>query len=136
MNVQLIMAVVISTVTTLLGRITVPVTVAGGWILMNILAMVTELTQKYCSASLVILFICTNICIQCSPLCYDQMFFFVHADTNECIEQTSGCDQICRNTPGSYYCECLVGYRLHTDNHTCNGTQKQHTSSKYSVKMV
>ena len=76
MNVQLIiMAVVISTVTTLLGRITVPVTVAGDWILMNILAMVTELAQKYCSASLVILFICMNICIQCSPLCYDQMFF-------------------------------------------------------------
>ena len=35
MNVQLyteIMAVVISTVTTLLGRITVPVTVAGDWV--------------------------------------------------------------------------------------------------------
>ena len=44
MNVQLKMVVVISTVTTLLGHITVPVTVAGDWILMNILAMVNLAT--------------------------------------------------------------------------------------------
>ena len=42
-------------------------------------------------------------------------------DTDECVEQSSGCTQICNNTPGNYYCTCNVGYSLDADNHTCSG---------------
>ena len=31
------------------------------------------------------------------------------------------CDQECINTPGSYSCHCIYGYRLNADNHTCAG---------------
>ena len=40
-------------------------------------------------------------------------------DIDECIEGTSGCNQVCSNTLGSYECSCERGYELDTDNHTC-----------------
>ncbi|XP_041797887.1 complement C1r subcomponent-like [Chelmon rostratus] len=46
-------------------------------------------------------------------------------DIDECSEQDPGdgsgplCSQICINTPGSYYCSCHNGYKLHLDQHTC-----------------
>ena len=42
-------------------------------------------------------------------------------DTNECKEHSSGCTQICNNTPGSYFCTCHAGYIVDSNNHTCNG---------------
>ena len=93
------MVVVISTVTTLLGHITVPVTVAGDWILMNILAMVKQLFR----------FLVLRMPVS------------IFTDTNECQENISGCSQICTNNPGSYVCTCYIGYSLDADNHTCNG---------------
>ena len=56
------MVVVISTVTTLLGHITVPVTVAGDWILMNILAMVKQLFRFLVLRMPVSIFTDTNEC--------------------------------------------------------------------------
>ena len=40
-------------------------------------------------------------------------------DIDECIEGTSGCNQLCFNTLGSYECSCERGYELHSDYHTC-----------------
>uniref|UniRef100_A0A1X7UBP4 Uncharacterized protein n=1 Tax=Amphimedon queenslandica TaxID=400682 RepID=A0A1X7UBP4_AMPQE len=40
-------------------------------------------------------------------------------DINECSVANGGCQQTCINTPGSYYCSCLSGYRLTNDNTTC-----------------
>ena len=46
-----------------------------------------------------------------------------HSDIDECTEGTSGCDHNCTNTDGSYYCTCLDGYELESDNHTCTGDE-------------
>ena len=42
-------------------------------------------------------------------------------DTNECLINQGGCEQTCVNTYGSYFCECNLGYRLHTDGQSCLG---------------
>ena len=44
-----------------------------------------------------------------------------HSDIDECLEELDGCEQICTNTDGSYYCTCMDGYELGSDNHTCTG---------------
>ena len=44
-----------------------------------------------------------------------------HSDIDECEERTDGCDHNCTNTDGSYYCTCMDGYELESDNHTCTG---------------
>ena len=43
-------------------------------------------------------------------------------DVDECTRGTSGCDHNCTNTNGSYYCTCMDGYVLESDNHTCTGS--------------
>ena len=45
----------------------------------------------------------------------------VHTDIDECSMGTSGCQQLCFNTNGSYYCQCNTGYRLMNDNTSCTG---------------
>ena len=45
--------------------------------------------------------------------------YFVNncADVNECVEDTHSCDlnsTVCRNTNGSYECDCLPGYSRRT----------------------
>ena len=47
--------------------------------------------------------------------------FNFNADIDECAINTDGCDQICTNTNGSFYCSCNTGYRLNVDNKTCDG---------------
>ena len=44
-------------------------------------------------------------------------------DINECASYNGlgTCQQICTNTPGSYYCGCYAGYTLAADSHHCNG---------------
>ena len=44
-----------------------------------------------------------------------------HSDIDECVQGLAGCDQNCTNTAGSYYCTCMDGYELESDNHTCTG---------------
>ena len=45
-------------------------------------------------------------------------------DVNECEEGTSGCQQMCNNTIGSYVCSCYPGYHLkEEDRHMCEGEQ-------------
>ena len=41
--------------------------------------------------------------------------------SNKCDEGTSGCNQTCTNTNGSYTCSCYNGYVLDADGHNCNG---------------
>ena len=44
-------------------------------------------------------------------------------DIDECVEDLSGCSDICQNTNGSFECSCHNGYYLsHDDNRTCIGT--------------
>ena len=42
-------------------------------------------------------------------------------DINECSRNTSGCNQTCANTVGSYYCSCNSGYNLSDNDHDCIG---------------
>ena len=41
------------------------------------------------------------------------------ADINECTTGTHRCEQICRNTPGSYTCSCNAGHVLANDRYGC-----------------
>ena len=48
-------------------------------------------------------------------------WFLFHSDIDECEQGSDGCDHNCTNTVGSYYCTCMDGYELESDNHTCTG---------------
>ena len=39
------------------------------------------------------------------------------------MQGLAGCSQRCNNTVGSYFCTCMDGYELESDNHTCTGDQ-------------
>ena len=39
-------------------------------------------------------------------------------DINECGDGNGGCGETCRDTQGSYVCECPEGYTLYTQNGT------------------
>lgn len=38
---------------------------------------------------------------------------------NECAADNGGCDQICENIEGSFYCDCEEGFVLSDDGATC-----------------
>uniref|UniRef100_A0A3B1IW69 EGF-like calcium-binding domain-containing protein n=1 Tax=Astyanax mexicanus TaxID=7994 RepID=A0A3B1IW69_ASTMX len=44
-----------------------------------------------------------------------------------CEETNGGCEALCCNTIGSFYCKCPSGQELQEDGKTCQG--KLHTSS-------
>ena len=47
-------------------------------------------------------------------------------DIDECSDGTSGCEQTCMNTPGSYVCGCNVGYSLLPNGKACTGNELPH----------
>ena len=51
----------------------------------------------------------------------------MHSDIDECEQGSDGCDHNCTNTVGSYYCTCMDGYELESDNHTCTGDECTYT---------
>ena len=69
---------------------------------------------------------------QLHPLCLESFaLVLLRADYDECqadisdcycdpaINDTLGCEPVCRNTPGSYTCGCKAGYVLNRDGVTC-----------------
>ncbi|XP_061147513.1 multiple epidermal growth factor-like domains protein 6 [Syngnathus typhle] len=42
-------------------------------------------------------------------------------DVNECEESNGGCEALCYNTIGSFYCRCPAGLKLSQDGKTCQG---------------
>ncbi|WAQ97975.1 FBN3-like protein [Mya arenaria] len=40
-------------------------------------------------------------------------------DVDECKEHTGGCNQVCVNVPGDFYCSCNAGFDIGKDNLTC-----------------
>ncbi len=41
------------------------------------------------------------------------------SDKDECATNNGGCQHICRNTIGAYYCACQQGFVLHDNQHDC-----------------
>ena len=64
-------------------------------------------------------FLCQSLLLSAIILNDDTLIY--HSDINECVQELAGCDQNCTNTAGSYYCTCMDGYELESDNHTCTG---------------
>ncbi|KAH9512215.1 Dorsal-ventral patterning tolloid-like protein 1 [Bulinus truncatus] len=68
---------------------------------------------------------------------YDQKSGFValfSTDKNECEINNGGCDQICKNTVGSYQCSCVSGYILQSDHRTClEGCRKEVKAPKGNI---
>ena len=51
------------------------------------------------------------------------------------MEHSSGCTQICNNTPGSYFCTCFTGFSLDANNHSCTGKiTKKHNSIVFCIQ--
>lgn len=46
---------------------------------------------------------------------------FSSSDVNECEETNGGCEALCCNTIGSFYCRCPPGQKLNEDGKTCEG---------------
>lgn len=45
--------------------------------------------------------------------------FCCFVDVDECARNNGGCQHLCHNIPGSYYCSCFSGYVLQPDRHSC-----------------
>ena len=52
---------------------------------------------------------------------FDGMSHCIHTDIDECSGDAHSCEHICRNTEGSYICECHEGYELHHNRMSCQG---------------
>ena len=52
---------------------------------------------------------------------YYLMLCLFGSDNDECSDSNGGCEQICNNTVGSFFCSCMNGYRLDDDMSSCNG---------------
>jgi len=44
-----------------------------------------------------------------------------YSDIDECATSNGGCEQICNNTIGSFYCSCDTGYQLDVNGLNCTG---------------
>ncbi|XP_070543675.1 mannan-binding lectin serine protease 1-like [Ptychodera flava] len=45
--------------------------------------------------------------------------YYYAEDIDECLDQNGGCEHLCHNVYGGFYCSCSPGYRLHSDGRTC-----------------
>ena len=59
----------------------------------------------------------------------------MYLDIDECSNSTlNTCQHICKNTIGSYYCECNQGYTLQSDNRTCESMLCRLFSIMYDLR--
>ena len=49
-----------------------------------------------------------------------------YLDVDECAIANGGCEHVCINTNGSFYCDCHEGHALESDNRQCGGKKKDH----------
>ena len=52
---------------------------------------------------------------------YSLCFLLILSDINECTASNGGCEQICKNTYGSFECSCKKGFLLQADDFRCKG---------------
>lgn len=55
---------------------------------------------------------------------------------NECEETNGGCEALCCNTIGSFYCRCPPGLKLNEDGKTCQGEFSVAASNSPSVSFM
>ena len=69
-------------------------------------------------------------------VCVRTSLFSIYADIDECAENTDGCNQLCNNTIGSYFCDCNTGFELN-DPLTCVGefNQSSHKENHVLVRI-
>ncbi len=48
-------------------------------------------------------------------------FLSLFSDINECADSNGGCEDMCCNTIGSFYCRCPGGMKLGADGKSCQG---------------
>ena len=47
--------------------------------------------------------------------------YIIPLDVNECEISKGGCQHICKNTYGSYICQCKNGFSLNANEKSCSG---------------
>ena len=47
--------------------------------------------------------------------------YIISLDVNECEISNGGCQHQCRNTDGSYLCQCKEGFFLNINGKACSG---------------
>ena len=52
-------------------------------------------------------------------MCYNVLVALL--DIDECVQSNGGCQHVCKNTNGSYFCTCRSGYILGENKHHCEG---------------
>ena len=68
------------------------------------------------------IYIIKNImCLSDNRMNYLKCVIFDITDIDECSHGIDGCQHICSNTNGSYYCSCNDGYTLKQDGKNCTG---------------
>ena len=45
----------------------------------------------------------------------------LYLDVDECSTANGGCQQLCNNTVGSFFCFCQLGYSLQLNGFNCSG---------------
>ena len=48
------------------------------------------------------------------------------SDVDECLTANGGCQQLCNNTVGSFFCACQIGYSLEPNGFNCSGKIQPH----------
>ena len=43
------------------------------------------------------------------------------SDVDECLTANGGCQQLCNNTVGSFFCFCQIGYSIQQNGFNCSG---------------
>ena len=94
------------------------------WGLIGVIRIATtQLEATHVVAILDTLSTAMDTCVMVgSALIYSAFQGRYFADNDECSsDATNDCHHICVNTPGSYICQCRLGYRLNADGRTCSG---------------